>query len=54
MKIMTTTLAGVIQTLFNLLVIFPQELKQYFDFAYKDLIVLIGNIDLFGYYIPCG
>lgn len=43
-----------IQALFNLLAIFPQELKQNCDFTYKDFINLTGNIDLFGYYTPSG
>ncbi len=39
-----------IQTLFNLMAEFPQELKENFNFTYKSLTELTGNVSLMGEY----
>ncbi len=39
-----------IQTFFNMLGDYPQELKQYFNFTYKSLTQMTGNISLIGEY----
>lgn len=43
-----------IQILFNLLADFPEELKQNFNFTYKNLTQMTGNISLIGEYRDTG